>query len=53
MNWESDQDQVLKAYELYLKKYDDYESYLRHSKKEDIGRYLLWFVVGIVIGLYL
>ncbi len=48
---DQDSDAIVKAYNLYLKKSDEYDSYLRGSKKSDIYRYTFFLFVGALFGL--
>ncbi len=45
-----DSDAIVKAYNLYLKKSDEYDSYLRGSKKSDIYRYTFFLLTGTSFG---
>ncbi len=48
---DQDSDAIVKAYNLYLKKSDEYDSYLRGSKKLDIFRYISFLLIGTGFGL--
>ena len=47
---DQDSDAIVKAYNLYLKKSDEYDSYLRQSKQGDIYRYLFFLLTGVSFG---